>query len=95
MQDPIYPYLYWSANHTLLSLFLFILLGAGGWEFSTRYAATMTHAESTKIGSLSAYILFGQDERPKLAEKYPNLKQTEYMSKIGELWYGTIPPAFV
>ena len=37
-------------------------------------------------GPLSAYILFGQDVRPKIKEKFPNLKQTEVMSKIGVLW---------
>lgn len=35
---------------------------------------------------VSAYILFGKDERPKIIEANPDLKQKDIMSKIGEAW---------
>eukprot|EP00729_Bicosta_minor_P005673 gene5673-18612_t len=58
---------------------------SGGGGANTKKSGGGGKDPNKPKGSLSAYILFGQDERPKLAEKYPNLKQTEYMSKIGEL----------
>eukprot|EP01134_Creolimax_fragrantissima_P004566 CFRG4566T1 len=34
----------------------------------------------------SAYAFFMKHNRNKMVEKYPGLKPTEYMSKVGELW---------
>uniref|UniRef100_A0A0A9YRG4 Non-histone chromosomal protein 6 n=1 Tax=Lygus hesperus TaxID=30085 RepID=A0A0A9YRG4_LYGHE len=36
--------------------------------------------------ALSAYILFGNDQRGKITKQYPTLKITEVSKKIGEMW---------
>ena len=54
--------------------------GGGGSRFG------FAQALSAPKRTLSSYMLFGIDTRPRLWKEHPDLKQTEVMSMIGQLW---------
>ena len=55
-------------------------------ESSTKKSRKKKKRKGEPKGALSSYILFTIETRPIIAEKFPDLKGKEIMSKLGEMW---------